>query len=311
MKYATKFLFLPIAAMILLSAVLCGTESTLADHYNPAGQAAQVGQSVTSSMDKIVESFRKIIILLDDDASLSQEERARCVDVGRKIHHEKQELLDDLTQSLTADLRRAGAARFRERADGVESFIEYFSKNPALRDVDRLAFFDVADELLAVVTQEERDAGISKSGIHNALQKINDDLKSIQNTYQKEVSRVFNTLGTRGAQPKREKWQDYVKFLKGIFDREQVLMQYGRAKAEQEDEAYRGARRDSKTEIYGYDLPAKSIVLTFDDGPHPRYTDSCDPEKVQRPSAFLRSGQKSRRGQPAERRQAVAKLQRV
>src|SRR4029078_12017918 len=35
----------------------------------------------------------------------------------------------------------------------------------------------------------------------------------------------------------------------------------------------RGARHDSKTEIYGYDLPPKSIVLTFDDGPHPRYTD--------------------------------------
>ncbi len=221
-----------------------------------------------------MECFRKIIILLDDDASLSQEELARCVDVGRKLHHEKQELLDGLTQSLTAELRRAGAARFRERADSVDSFIEYFVKNPALRDVDRLAFSDLADELLAVLTQVERDAGVSKSRTQIALQKINDDIKSIQNTYQKEVSRVFSTLGTRGAQPKREKWQDYVKFLKGLFDREQVLRQYGRAKAEQqEDEATRGGRRDSKTEIYGYDLPAKSIVLTFDDGPHPRYTD--------------------------------------
>src|SRR5262245_40838207 len=266
MKSATKYLFLPIAAMTLLSAVI-------AHHSNPIGESHETGPSITSSLDKIVESFRKIIILLDDDVSLSQEERARCVDVGRKIHHEKQELLDDLIQSLTADLRRAGAARFRERAEGVESFIEYFSKNPALRDVDRLAFFDLADELLAVVTQEERDAGVGRSRTHNALQKINDDLKSIQNTYQKEVSRVFSTLGTRGAQPKREKWQDYVKFLKGLFDRERVLKQYGRAKAEQEDEALRGVRHDSKTEIYGYDLPARSIVLTFDDGPHPRYTD--------------------------------------
>jgi peptidoglycan/xylan/chitin deacetylase (PgdA/CDA1 family)/uncharacterized caspase-like protein len=278
MKSATKFVFPPIAVMTLLSAVLCGPGSTSAYHSNSTGQAARVGQSVSSSLDKIVECFRKIIILLDDDASLSQEELARSVDVARKIHQEKQELLDDLTQSLTSDLRRAGAARFRERADGVESFIKYFANNSTLRDADRLAFVDLADELLAVVTQEERDAGISKSGTHNALQKINDNLKSVQNAYQKEVSRVFSTLGTRGAQPKREKWQDYMKFLKGLFDREQVLMQYGRAKAEkenaeQEDEAFRGVRRDSKTEIYGYDLPEKSIVLTFDDGPHPRYTD--------------------------------------
>src|SRR5215510_4008729 len=225
MKPATKFLFLSIAVIALLSAVLCGPGSTLARHSNATGQAAQVGPSVTSSLDKIVECFRKIIILLDDDASLSQEELARCVDVGRKIHQEKQELLDELTQSLTSELRQAGATRFRDKADSVDSFIEYFAKNPALRDVDRLAFFDLADELLAVVTQEERDAGIGRSRTHNALQKINDDLKSIQNTYQKEVSRVFSTLGMRGAQPKREKWQDYVKFLKGLFDRERVLKQ--------------------------------------------------------------------------------------
>jgi peptidoglycan/xylan/chitin deacetylase (PgdA/CDA1 family)/uncharacterized caspase-like protein len=273
MKSATKSLFLPIVAMTLLSAVLCGPGSALARHSNPNDQAAGVGPSVSSSLDKIVERFRKIIFLLDDDASLSQEELARSLDVGRKIHQEKQELLDELTQGLTSDLRRAAATRFRERADGVESFIEYFSNNPALRDADRLAFVDLADELLAVVTQEERDAGISKSGAHNSLQKINDDLKSIQSAYQKEVSRVFSALGTRGAQPKREKWRNYVKFLKGLFDREQLLIQYGRAKAEQEDEATRGARHDSKNEIYGYDLPAKSIVLTFDDGPHPRYTD--------------------------------------
>src|SRR5262245_66303191 len=104
MKSAPIFLFHPIAAIILLSAVLCGPESTLARHYNPTGQAARVGPSVTSSLDKIVESFRKIIILLDDDASLSQEKRARCVDVGRKIHHEKQELLE------------IGRASCRERA---------------------------------------------------------------------------------------------------------------------------------------------------------------------------------------------------
>src|SRR5215510_9214220 len=158
MKSAVKCLFLLIAAMTLFSAVFYGTGSTLGRHSNPTGQATQVGPSVSSNLDKVVERFRKIIILLDDDASLSQEELARCVDAGRKIHQEKQELLDDLTQSLTSDLRRAGATRFRERSASVESFIEYFTKSPALRDVDRLVFFDLADELLAVVTQAEREA---------------------------------------------------------------------------------------------------------------------------------------------------------
>src|SRR5215471_21212411 len=116
MKSVTKSLFLSIAAMASLSVVLYGAGSTLARHSNPTGQATQAGTSVSSSLDKIVERFRKIIVLLDDEASLSQEELARRLDVGRKIHQEKQELLDDLTQGLTSDLRRAAATRFRERA---------------------------------------------------------------------------------------------------------------------------------------------------------------------------------------------------
>lgn len=235
---------------------------------NPTSQAA-----LRTRLNKVVESFRKIIVLLDDESNLSDEMRGRCIDVGRQINHEKQQLLDELSQSLSDDLRRAAATRFREKPASVDSFIGYFNSGATLRDVDRLAFVDLADELLAVVTEEERSSGLDKSATHTALQKINDDLKSVQAAYQKEVSRVFSSLGTRGKEQKREKWQDYVTFLKRLFSRDQVLGEYGRAKPEDQDETSRGARHDSKTEIFGYDLPAKSIVLTFDDGPHPRYTD--------------------------------------
>lgn len=238
------------------------------------GQAnSTIPTGLRANLDKIVESYRKIIILLNDESNLGDEERSRCIEVGRQIDQEKQHLLDELTQSFTSDLRRAAAARFRDKPASVEAFVAYFNSDATLRDVDRLAFLDLADELLAVVTEEERTAGLQKSSTHSALQKVNDDLKSIQTAYQKEVSRVFSSLGTRGKQPKREKWEDYVNFLKRLFTREQVLGEYGRAKPEQQDETLRGARHDSKTEIFGYDLPAKSIVLTFDDGPHPRYTD--------------------------------------
>src|SRR6266404_4504067 len=240
----------------------------------PSAQGNSTSQAnLRTSLDRVVESFRKIIILLDDESNLSDEVRSRCIDVGRQINHEKQQLLDELSRSLTDDLRRAAASRFREKPASVDSFITYFNSGTTLRDVDRLAFVDLADELLAVVTEEERSSGLDKSATHTALQKINDDLKSVQAAYQKEVSRVFSSLGTRGKEPKREKWQDYVNFLKRLFSRDQVLGEYGRAKPEEQDQTSRGARHDSKTEIFGYDLPAKSIVLTFDDGPHPRYTD--------------------------------------
>ena len=269
---------MPLLAIVMLAPVRTNEYKprTLRARDAVSEQTARAESSapagLKTSLDKVVESYRKIIILLDDDASLSAEEKTRCIDVGRRINQEKQQLLDDLTQSLTADLRRAAATQFRQKPASVESFVDYISSS-AVRDVDRLAFVDLADELLAVVTEEERGGSLRKSATHSALEKLNDDLKSIQNTYQKEVARVFSNLGTRGKQPKREKWQDYVAFLKRLFSREQVLVEYGRGKPEQQDEESRGARHDSKTEIYGYDLPAKSIVLTFDDGPHPRYTD--------------------------------------
>ena len=242
----------------------------------PAGRqtrrTANVPVELKTSLDKIIESYRKIIILLDDEAILAQEERNRCIYVGRKIHQEKQELLEDVAETLTSDLRRAIASKYQQKPEFVSGFIEYFTGDPGLRDVDRLAFTDLADELLSTDVQDERNHGLSKSSMQLSLQRINDDLKLIQGVYQKEVSRVFSSLGTRGKTPEREKWQDYVTFIKGLFSREQVLNQYDRGKPE-DDEGLRGARHDSKTEVYGYDLPPKSIVLTFDDGPHPRYTD--------------------------------------
>src|SRR5262249_697132 len=34
-----------------------------------------------------------------------------------------------------------------------------------------------------------------------------------------------------------------------------------------------GGKKKSRLEVFGTELPAKTLVLTFDDGPHPRYTD--------------------------------------
>lgn len=263
-----------IVLIILTISVLAPRPASGARTAEQTAQANSPGPAgLKPNLDRVVGFYRKIIVLLDDEANLSDEERSRCVEVGRQINQEKQQLLDELSQSLTNDLRRAAAARPREKPANVDAFIAYFNSGTTLRDVDRLAFVDLADELLAVVIEEERSSSLDKSATHAALQKINDDLKSVQTTYQKEVSRVFSSLGTRGKPPRREKWQDYVNFIKRLFSREQVLSEYGRAKPEQQDETSRGARHDSKTEIFGYDLPAKSIVLTFDDGPHPRYTD--------------------------------------
>ena len=178
-KFALAVPILTIAVLAPLHAFGYELGAQQARDGGVAEQAVRAGSSVPAglknTLDKIVESYRKIIFLLDDEASLGQEERNRCVEVGRKIHQDKQELLDELTQSLTADLRRAAGTRFRDKSAGVDGFIDYFNNNSALRDVDRLAFIDLADELLAVVNEAERAGGLGKTSTHTALQKLNDD----------------------------------------------------------------------------------------------------------------------------------------
>ncbi|MEW6733847.1 MAG: polysaccharide deacetylase family protein, partial [Acidobacteriota bacterium] len=243
-----------------------GSQKTISTSF-PSTQT-----ELKTSLEKILNIYRKIIVLFDDEASLSTQERDRCVDAGRKLYYEKQELLDEIAQSLNGELRKALATRFKEKTTNVEGFIDYVINSPTLRDADRLAFLDLADELLTTV-QESRVTNAKKSALQNSLQKFNDELKSIQDVYREEMARIFSRFNTRGQQQQREKWQQYVLFLKSFLKREQILAEYGTDSSQEQGENLRGARRDTKSEIYGYDLPAHSIVLTFDDGPHRRYTD--------------------------------------
>src|SRR5262249_28365470 len=91
-------------------------------------------------LDKVVELYRKVIVLLDDETALSDEKKNRSVGAGRKIYYQKQQLIDALADSLTAEAHKAAASRFKEKSPNVDQFIDYVMKNPALRDADRLAY---------------------------------------------------------------------------------------------------------------------------------------------------------------------------
>jgi peptidoglycan/xylan/chitin deacetylase (PgdA/CDA1 family)/uncharacterized caspase-like protein len=240
----------------------------------PIAVKPQPGETLSAAaLDDIVTSYRKIIVLLDGEESLSGAERSRCTSVGRRIYAHKQQLLNELSQNLEAEFRKAVATQFQEKPKNITGFINYLATNSALRDADRLAFVDLADELLSLIREESGSPNREKAQLQEALQKLNDELASIQSAYREEVARIFSRFQTRGQQTRREKWEDYVAFLKKSLEREQILSEYARDESDESYEQTRGAKRDSKLEIYGYDLPAKSIALTFDDGPHRKYTE--------------------------------------
>ncbi|MBI4854523.1 MAG: polysaccharide deacetylase family protein [Acidobacteria bacterium] len=230
----------------------------------------ELKNELKTKLDRVIEAYRQIIVLFDDDSSLDSQKRNQNRNVAQIIYYEKQELLDELTKTLTSEIKNGGHKGPKYVHKLSDEFITYINSTN-LHDADRLAFLDLADELLsAIETVPNKYA--KRHPLYDSLEKLNKELKSIQDIYREELKRIFSQFGMRSQEVKREKWQDYVSFLKNTMNREQILKQYAQEDIKSDETLFRGGLHDTKNEIYGYDLPPKTILLTFDDGPHPKYT---------------------------------------
>ncbi|HEV2446944.1 MAG TPA: polysaccharide deacetylase family protein, partial [Candidatus Sulfopaludibacter sp.] len=225
--------------------------------------------ALQSALDGITQDFRRIIVLVDGADALDDGLRARSIAAGRMIFWRKHQALDEVTANLSTQYRQAAQVRFRKGADGVRQFLQYL-RNPQLHDADKLAFLDLMEELESAVPASPSN----RNPLVDAVRAAGDNLRSIQLTYREEVTRIFSQFATRGAAPPaREKWDAYVASLRRQMTREQILAGFGDTiGAVTGGVELRGAARDGN-EIFGYDFAPKSVALTFDDGPHPKYTD--------------------------------------
>jgi peptidoglycan/xylan/chitin deacetylase (PgdA/CDA1 family) len=97
-------------------------------------------------------------------------------------------------------------------------------------------------------------------------------LAEIQSLYEKELEKIFGRFDTRGIVVRREAWERYVAYIRTKYKREDVLKAYESA-AGRISASSKPGHQDTELETYGSKLPPKTFILTFDDGPHPRYTD--------------------------------------
>jgi peptidoglycan/xylan/chitin deacetylase (PgdA/CDA1 family)/TolA-binding protein len=244
-----------------LAAVLLGAFFPT-PHLMSAQQATPAAGSpsaVAATMDDTVAAYRKIIVLMDDAAVLDEGNRERVRTTAWILFEKNRDRLDNLEQDLRADLAKSDSPL-------ILAFLTRLETNADFRDADKLAFRDVLDGLASVPPQEAPSAPLRK--------RIADDvaaLEQIQTLYQKEISQIFSGLQTRGMAVHREAWEHYVALLKKKYNREEILKE---SESQLPPAASRGgAAAKSKLEMFGTELPQKTIALTFDDGPHPRYTD--------------------------------------
>jgi peptidoglycan/xylan/chitin deacetylase (PgdA/CDA1 family)/Tfp pilus assembly protein PilF len=224
----------------------------------PAAAQSAVDGEIAIHADSLVANYRKIIVLMDGAGALDPGVRDRASTAGKILFQENQDRLSALEQLLVAPLSGGDTAP-------VEEFLGRLENNPEYRDADKLAFKDILEDLRAAVSANHEQ-------LVTRIREDQSALAQIQVLYQREIGDILSNLQTRGMVIHREAWEHYVGLLKQKYTREQILKEIEGQLPPAENRSA-GKKKPSNGEIFGNDLPPKTLVLTFDDGPHPRYTD--------------------------------------
>ncbi len=210
--------------------------------------------AINKRLDEVTTDYRRILLLMNGADSLDEATRVRCRTAGRRIFWAKQEAVAALARDMAGQPKKlAQVIRYMTATVPIPGMHR-------LRDADKLAFLDLFEELAA-------DGGSQSNDLKNIL----DDLHAIQNSYREEVSRIFSQFATRGQQGKREKWDSYIAWLRTLDSRDRILTQYDDGVSEVPETGLRS--KSFPNEISGIDFAPKTVALTFDDGPHPKYTE--------------------------------------
>ncbi len=214
----------------------------------------------------VLAAYRKIIVLFADEQSLAASERALANQVGQGLFHENRQRVVE----LEAQLETLVGSTNPQRLEAIAGLLDYVESSADLFDADRLAFRELLRSLQAAVV---RDSSLPAIKLHKRLGEDLDALAEIERNYEKEIRLVFGRFETRAIDLKRERWQDYVASLQKLYTREQILKDYGVVLPyPAPKEVVRKSKSEDEGEIFGHSLPAKTIVLTFDDGPHGVYS---------------------------------------
>lgn len=219
-----------------------------------------------AGMQELLAGYRKIIVLFADEKALGVNERAMANQVGQGLFHENRERVAALEAQMAALAASGNAQRF----DAVAGLLDYIESDKNLFDADRLAFRELLRSLQAAVAA---DSSLPAIKLHKRIGEDLDALQEIERNYEKEIRLVFGRFEPRAIELKRERWEDYVASLKKLYTRAQILKDFGVVMPYPAPKApTRKAKGEEEGEVFGYSLPPKTIVLTFDDGPHGVYT---------------------------------------
>ncbi len=231
----------------------------------PAIAAAQPADidALLGEFSDLLAAYRKVIVLLADEKTLSADERAEANRVGQALFHDNQAGISRLDAAMQALTSSGNGARF----DELNRLLTYVESDKDMFDADRLAFRELLQSILAYVA---RDSSLPALKMHKRISEDLDALAQIEHNYEMEIRQIFGRYDQRAIELKRERWDSYIAYLKKIHTREQILKDYGVVMPYPQEPG--GKTGKEGAEIFGDSLPGKTVALTFDDGPHNIYS---------------------------------------
>lgn len=223
-------------------------------------------QQLADDLETVVDAYRRTIVLMSDEARLAPARRPYAVVVGKYLYESQLPRLWSLGERLQADMEQASASGFTVPLPLLETFLDTLESAGHWHDADKLVFRELVQDLRESAA---RLAAAAPAGLAllTRLQEDEKALAAIQALYDKELEKIFAQFRTRGMEVKRESWESYLAFLRTRCNAEAIMTEH---------QALYAAIVPPSTEkgniLSGAALPAKTLMLSFDDGPHPRNT---------------------------------------
>jgi peptidoglycan/xylan/chitin deacetylase (PgdA/CDA1 family)/uncharacterized caspase-like protein len=216
-------------------------------------------------LNALVVAHQKMLLLLENAKELDPLDLH--VHSARNFYQQKNHYLDQIFTQAEKESESIGN---QQLLPITQKFITYYKNTHSLLEGDKLAFADLADELLML----EQERNVPSQGLI-ALKQINADIDRLTNLYREEYRRVLNKLGKqRGS---KELWHAYIIELESLYKDNELLSEVKKSPTLHLEKTRGSSLVESKKDqltgklaplIWGNGLPEKTVVLTFDDGPH-------------------------------------------
>jgi hypothetical protein len=222
------------------------------------GALAQSASSdtVASAAEQIVGNFQRLIVLHDMAARAPKNTEA-----GHYLFFRNRELTSQLIDSLLAAPREKSDQR-------IVALLDLLATRRDWRDVDRLALLGVVNE-----TRAHLPAG---HPLELRLNKAREEIIAIRSTYGREFTAALAERPL--AAPKRKAWDAYVAYLRERYPPAHIMDEFKSVLPAAEQYATPSPKGNAivdnalRDEWTDGGLPPKTVLLTFDDGPHPQFT---------------------------------------